>query len=161
MKLKNTSIFKLLIILPPVALAGSLEIPDSGKSPKSQQQTEPNHSVVMTLRLNTADQVIIIKGDPNLVPENIRSGVTIFGITGTFSGDGTQPPIQTSIPTQSLQAPQAPPLPTTSDRYTDNGNGTVTDNRTGLIWTKKGQLFWETKLGNGYAERRSISEWTM
>ncbi len=162
MKLKNTSIFKLLIILPPVALAGSLETADSGKFLKSQQQTEANHSVEMTLRLNTTDQVIIIKGDPNLVPENIRSGVTIFGITGTFSGDGTQPPIQTSLPTQSLQAPKIPTLPTTSDHYTDNGNGTVTDNRSGLIWLKNANCFgkqnWKTamqsadQLANGQCE---------
>ncbi len=147
MNLKKTNIFKLLIILPPVALAGSLESPDSGKSPKYQLQTGPNQSVI-TLRLNTADQVIIIKGDPNLMPENIRSGVTIFGVTGTFSGGGTQPPIQTSpLPTQSLKAS---PLPTSSDRYTDNGNGTVTDNRTGLIWLKNANCFgkqnWETAM---------------
>lgn len=29
-----------------------------------------------------------IQGDTNLVPENIKDGASIFGVTGTFSGDG-------------------------------------------------------------------------
>ena len=31
---------------------------------------------------------IIVEGDPDLVPTNIRSGVNIFGVSGTFSGTG-------------------------------------------------------------------------
>lgn len=30
---------------------------------------------------------VAIKGDLNLQPENIRSGVTIFGVTGTYTGN--------------------------------------------------------------------------
>ena len=30
----------------------------------------------------------IIKGDPNLVPENIKSGVSIFGVAGAYEGSG-------------------------------------------------------------------------
>ena len=29
---------------------------------------------------------VVIKGDNNLVPENIKSGVSIFGVTGTYTG---------------------------------------------------------------------------
>lgn len=56
--------------------------------------TMPNHGVV-TYTPTTLEQPIpagyhngsgIVKGDPNLIPENIRKGVTIFGIVGTFSG---------------------------------------------------------------------------
>lgn len=31
-----------------------------------------------------------ILGDSNLVPENIKSGVTIFGVTGTYAGETTE-----------------------------------------------------------------------
>ncbi|OAD20747.1 protein containing DUF1566 [Candidatus Thiomargarita nelsonii] len=55
------------------------------------------------------------QGDSNLVPSNIREGVTIFGVVGTAK----------------LAAPSSP-----SDRYVDNGNGTVTDTWSSLIWLK-------------------------
>jgi hypothetical protein len=55
------------------------------------------------------------QGDPNLVPSNIREGVTIFGVVGTAK----------------LAAPSSP-----SVRYVDNGNGTVTDTWSSLIWLK-------------------------
>lgn len=35
---------------------------------------------------------IIVKGDSNLIASNIRNGVTIFGITGTFTGEDTTTP---------------------------------------------------------------------
>lgn len=49
-----------------------------------------------TITPTTADQtvaagthltgILTIKGDPNLLAENIKSGVTIFGIEGTYTG---------------------------------------------------------------------------
>ncbi len=128
---KKRNIFKALLILPPIALAGSPDLP----APQSQRETGPNRSV-MTIQLNTADQIIIIKGDPNLVPENIRVGVTIFGVTGSFSGVDTITQIP-PLPSPSL------PLTTSSNRYTDNGNGTIIDNRTRLMWLKDANCFEE------------------
>ncbi len=32
---------------------------------------------------------VIVAGDQNLLPENIRNGVTIFGVTGTYASDAT------------------------------------------------------------------------
>lgn len=32
---------------------------------------------------------ITVNGDANLLAENIKQGVTIFGVTGTYTGDGT------------------------------------------------------------------------
>lgn len=32
---------------------------------------------------------VIVNGDTNLLAENIKLGVTIFGVTGTYTGDGT------------------------------------------------------------------------
>lgn len=41
-----------------------------------------------TLSANThLTGVITIQGDPNLIAENIKSGVTIFGIEGTYTGE--------------------------------------------------------------------------
>ncbi|RKZ45482.1 MAG: hypothetical protein DRQ41_00150 [Gammaproteobacteria bacterium] len=103
--------------------------------------TMPNQGAI-TLTPTTSDQPIaagyhngsgVVKGVQNLAPENIRAGVTILGITGTFSG--------TTVST---------PTPSSSNRYTDNGNGTVTDNRSGLIWLKNANCFerqnWETAM---------------
>ncbi|RKZ74987.1 MAG: hypothetical protein DRQ57_09055 [Gammaproteobacteria bacterium] len=106
-----------------------------------QTGTMPNQGAI-TLTPTTSDQPIaagyhngsgVVKGVQNLAPENIRAGVTILGITGTFSG--------TTVST---------PTPSSSNRYTDNGNGTVTDNRSGLIWLKNANCFerqnWETAM---------------
>ncbi|MEK8019532.1 MAG: DUF1566 domain-containing protein [Candidatus Parabeggiatoa sp.] len=46
--------------------------------------------------------------------------------------------------------PQAQTPPSSSNRYTDNGDGTVTDNRSGLIWLKNANCFgrqdWEPAM---------------
>ena len=31
---------------------------------------------------------VIIKGEPNLIPENVKDGISIFDVMGTFSGSG-------------------------------------------------------------------------
>jgi len=79
--------------------------------------------------------------DTNLVTGNIKSGVTIFGVAGTSASSnavpktGQTPTEPVTAPTGSdgdLQMGAAWPNP----RFTDNFNGTVTDNLTGLIWLK-------------------------
>ncbi|MCP4365856.1 MAG: DUF1566 domain-containing protein [Planctomycetes bacterium] len=86
-----------------------------------------------------------LAGDADLVAGNILSGVDIFGVTGTAAvasypalvpktGQTSTVPIN-SAPTGSdgnLQRGVSWPTP----RFTDNSNGTVTDNLTGLIWLK-------------------------
>jgi hypothetical protein len=77
-----------------------------------------------------------VEGDSNLVPSNLRAGVTIFGVTGTVP----EAPIPKTGQTTShdtgddgdLEKGVAWPTP----RFTDNSDGTVTDNLTGLIWLK-------------------------
>ena len=77
----------------------------------------------------------------NLVAGNIRKGVTLFGITGTFYSSGV------------------------TNRYWDHGNGTVTDQETGLMWMRSaniaGKMTWSTALTfcdnlvtNGYSDWR-------
>lgn len=74
--------------------------------------------------------------DTNLVGGNIVTGVSILGVAGT------QPP------SQPLKTGQTTAYGTGSDgdlqkgdarSFTDNGNGTITDNKTGLMWEKKDQ----------------------
>ena len=40
-------------------------------------------------------------------------------------------------------------VPWPNPRFTDNGDGTVTDNLTGLIWLKNATPFWDQDLGTG------------
>ena len=60
----------------------------------------------------------------------------------------TPPPVVEPLPVV-----ESPPSPTPSSyRYTDNGNGTVTDNRSELIWLKNANCFeqqnWEPAMQN-------------
>jgi hypothetical protein len=97
--------------------------------------------------------------DTDLAAGNIKKDVNIFGVVGTYGGEGEL----ASVP-KTGQTPTIPmdPAPAGSDgalqkgvawpnpRFTDNGNGTVTDNLTGLIWLKNantfGQRNWATAL---------------
>ena len=73
-------------------------------------------------------------------------------------------------------APPAPALPPTNSatRFTDNGNGTVTDNLTGLIWLKNANCFsiknWNAALSDanglaspacGLTDGSSVGAWRL
>ena len=82
-----------------------------------------------------------VKGDSNLVASNIEKGVEIFGVTGTLPKEGE---VKAWVP----KTGQTTKYSTGDDgdlkkgvkwpepRFTDNCDGTVTDNLTGLIWLK-------------------------
>lgn len=80
--------------------------------------------------------------DADLVAGNIKSGVNIFGVDGTLNtySAGVPKTGQTtsyySADDGALEKGVAWPSP----RFTDNGNNTVTDNLTGLVWTKNANL---------------------
>jgi len=83
--------------------------------------------------------------DADLAAGNIAQGVAIFGVTGTFSGSATTPaPLPKTGQTTSyltgddgdVQEGVALPGP----RFRDHGNGTVTDDLTGLMWTKDANI---------------------
>jgi hypothetical protein len=86
----------------------------------------PNNGAV-TLTPGTADVAIVagyhngsgkVLGDADLAAGNIRQGANIFGVTGAYRGwtcTGTLTP---------------------EKRWCDNGNGTIRDLTTGLIWLK-------------------------
>ena len=48
--------------------------------------TKASKTVSLTGKYCTGD--VVIKGDNNLVPENIKSGISIFGVAGSYTGDG-------------------------------------------------------------------------
>ncbi|HID99500.1 MAG TPA: DUF1566 domain-containing protein [Thiotrichaceae bacterium] len=66
--------------------------------------------------------------------------VNATGLPSRSSGSITATP-QAVVPPPAIE-PEASPSPAPSSyRYTDNGNGTVTDNRSGLIWLKDANCF--------------------
>ena len=77
--------------------------------------------------------------DADLLAANIKEDVTIFGVKGTHAGGGGLGVPMTGQTNSyaagddgALRKGVAWPSP----RFTDNSNGTVTDNLTGLIWLK-------------------------
>ena len=101
--------------------------------------------------------------DTDLAATNIKSGVSIFGVAGTYTGSSSGGTISAPYPVAktgagiianytldssedgALQKGVAWPDP----RFTDNNNGTVTDNLTGLVWLKDANCAnksWSTAL---------------
>lgn len=48
--------------------------------------TKASQTVSLTGKYCTGN--VVIKGDNNLVPANIKSGISIFGVAGSYAGDG-------------------------------------------------------------------------
>jgi hypothetical protein len=119
-------------------------------------------TVSQTITLGYHNGAGTVQGDPDLAAANIRCGVTIFGVTGsipqyvaktgqTGCWDGTGNSISCPGTGQDGEYRNGG-LPvvvpswggsfggynrtsfTCSDGFTNNGDGTVTDNLTGLIW---------------------------
>ena len=82
-----------------------------------------------------------VVGDADLAAGNVISGVSIFGITGTYPLAPVPKTGQTASYATGddgyLQRGVAWPNP----RYTDNLDGTATDNLTGLIWLKDANCY--------------------
>jgi hypothetical protein len=126
--------------------------------------------------------------DTDLVPENIKQGVNIFGVVGTYplagvARSGQNQWIPLFLPPfgsdGDLHKGVVCPVP----RFTDNGigndnffisNGTVTDNLTGLIWLKSANcsgtktwsqaLTWVTSLANGscgLSDGSTVGQWRL
>ena len=127
--------------------------------------TMPNNGAV-TITPGTSDQAIAagynngsgkVQGDVDLVAGNIKQGVNLFGVDGTLTSGGGGAGVPKTGQTTSyatgddgdLQKGVAWPNP----RFTDNSNGTATDNLTGLIWLKNANCanatrIWATALSD-------------
>jgi len=88
-----------------------------------------------TVTAGNYDATTLSAVDTDLAVENIKSGVTIFGKTGTIALPDTGQ-VTSYATTFDDDADYVPA--TTQMNYTDNGDGTTTDNRTGLMWAKDG-----------------------
>lgn len=106
----------------------------------------------VTLTPTTSDQSIAAgyhngsgkcAGDADLVAGNIKNGVNLFGVAGTLSSGGLAKSNQTtcynaagSVVTCAGTGQDGELQKGVAVSFTDNGDGTVTDNLTGLMWEK-------------------------
>jgi hypothetical protein len=128
--------------------------------------TMPNNGAV-SITAGTTPQTIAagyhngsgsVAGDPDLTSANIKIGVNLFGVTGVLGCgnggiDGSEQCDQNNLNGATcvshgfvfgtLQCGANCAFDTSgcyAVRLTDNGDGTVTDAQTGLMWEKKGHL---------------------
>jgi len=74
--------------------------------------------------------------DPNLKASNIYRGIPIFGVTGTLNPSGIPKTGQTVEYDFQDDGSMEMGVSWPNPRFTDNGDGTVTDHLTDLIWLK-------------------------
>jgi len=75
--------------------------------------------------------------DPDISAGNIKKDVAIFGVTGAYEAALVPKTGQTSFYATGDDGDLEKGVSWPSPRFTDNIDGTVTDNLTGLIWLKK------------------------
>ena len=93
-----------------------------------------------------------VAGDVDLAAGNIISDVKVFGVTGTYPMAPVPKTGQTTSDDNKDDGELERGVAWPSPRFTDNGDGTVTDNLTGLIWLKNancyGSRIWSTALSD-------------
>lgn len=102
-----------------------------------------------------------VAGDPALVPANIRAGRSIFGVAGTAM-TGPESLLTSTGETVDygfgsdggLQAGSSP-------SFVDNGDGTITDRRTGLTWEKKSRDGSLHDVDATFTWGASVSPWAL
>ncbi|EDN69684.1 conserved hypothetical protein [Beggiatoa sp. PS] len=149
---------------------------NAGVSGTMPTQTLSNANTTVNAGYYSGTNLVTV--DSDLVAENIKSGVTIFGVLGTASGSGCSVALPKTGQTTSYAAgddgdlQKGATLPT--PRFTDNTDGTVTDNLTGLIWLKNANCFgeknWMTAISDanglasgscGLSDGSSAGDWRL
>lgn len=102
-----------------------------------------------------------VAGDADLAASNIVSGVEIFGVTGTVSAGLPAQPLKTGQTTAYGAGSDGDLRKGISSSFTDNGDGTVTDNMTGLMWEKKSDDAGIHDKDNTYTWGMTSSPYTM
>lgn len=129
----------------------------SGTMPNVGQQTITPGIVGLVITQGYHDGTGYCAGDPDLQAGNIRNGVDVFGVTGTV-----QPPPLKTGETSGYGAGSDGNLQKGASRsYTDNGDGTITDNTTGLMWEKKSDDGTIHDKDNMYTWGMATSPYTM
>jgi len=83
----------------------------------------------------------VVSTDADFTAGNIKKDVDLFGVTGTYEGGGGTSQLPKTDQTTSYADyddgwyEAGNPV---SPRFTDNGDGTITDNATSLMWAKDG-----------------------
>lgn len=110
----------------------------------------------MTVEAGRYEATTLEAVDADLTAVNIKKDVNVFGVVGTHSGGPSYPAmVPKTGQTTSYRAGDdgdieegvAWPTP----RFLDHGNGTVTDNLTGLMWAKDANLpgrtwYWDAAI---------------
>jgi len=103
--------------------------------------------------------------DADLATANIKSGVTIFGVQGSLYAPVPKTG-QTTLYRTGDDGDLEPGVAWPSLGFTDHEDGTVTDNLTGLMWTKSANIWgsanWNTAIDNcnGYS-LATYSDWRL
>ena len=142
----------------------------------AQNITTPGTSA-QTITQGYYDGTVFVEGDENLSAGNIKCGVTIFGVTGTLGlpvcvaktglttvcsagDDGAyQKGCDPAVTPYNLSDYNRTSLPC-SGGFTNNGDGTVTDNLTGLIWLKNANCFGRRTWRNGLSDCNNLASGT-
>jgi hypothetical protein len=136
--------------------------PQSGTMPQIGAQAITPGPAAQAISQGYHDGTGSVAGDADLAAGNIKQGVDLFGVVGTYPLAGVPKTGQTicynasgaviSCTGTGQDGDLQKGVPWPSPRFTDNTNGTVTDNLTGLIWLKNANCFgkrtWEQALGN-------------
>jgi hypothetical protein len=101
-----------------------------------------------------------VEGDADLLAHNIKDGIALFGVTGIFTATSTALVPRTGLTTSVVPGDDGywqMGMPWPNPRFTDNGDGTVTDNTTGLIWLKDANCYGPRKWSQAIAAANGLA----
>jgi hypothetical protein len=97
--------------------------------------------------------------DTDLAAENIKKDVDIFGKVGTYSGSAAVAKTgQTTSYATGDDGDLEKGVEWPNPRFTDNSDGTVTDNLTGLIWLKDANCFGTSSWSNALSDCNTLAD---